>query len=67
MIAPVGAASFTEAMRMGSETYHALKSLLKKEYGQDSTNVGDEGGFAPQIGDAHEGLKLVTAAIVKAG
>ena len=44
MIAPVGASSFTEAMRMGSETYHHLGKIIKAKYGQDSVNVGDEGG-----------------------
>jgi enolase len=67
MILPVGAASFSEAMRMGSEVYHNLKSLLKKKYGQDSVNVGDEGGFAPNISSAEEGLDLLVAAIDKAG
>jgi len=46
---PVGATSFREAMRMGSETYHTLKALIKKTYGIDSTAVGDEGGFAPKL------------------
>ncbi|KAK8958467.1 Enolase 1 [Platanthera guangdongensis] len=49
MILPVGASSFKEAMRMGVEVYHHLKSVIKKKYGQDATNVGDEGGFAPNI------------------
>merc|ERR1712031_40138 len=59
MILPVGAASFTEAMKMGSEVYHNLKSVIKKKYGQDACNVGDEGGFAPNILDNKEGLDLV--------
>lgn len=67
MVAPVAATSFTEAMRMGSEVYHNLKSVIKKKYGVDATNVGDEGGFAPSITDAGEGLELITAAIEKAG
>jgi enolase len=49
MILPVGASSFKEAMQIGSEVYHNLKSVIKKKYGQDATNVGDEGGFAPAI------------------
>ncbi|KAF4385467.1 hypothetical protein G4B88_005799 [Cannabis sativa] len=49
MILPVGASSFKEAMKMGVEVYHHLKSVIKKKYGQDATNVGDEGGFAPNI------------------
>lgn len=43
MILPVGASTFAEAMRIGSEVYHNLKSVIKKKYGQDATNVGDEG------------------------
>ncbi|ORZ18784.1 enolase [Absidia repens] len=67
MIMPTGAKSFTEAMKMGTETYHALKGVIKAKYGQDATNVGDEGGFAPNIKDSHEGLDLLVAAIEKAG
>lgn len=67
MILPTGAASFREAMRMGAEVYHSLKAVVKKEYGQDATNVGDEGGFAPNIQDNREGLDLLKAAIEKAG
>ncbi|ORX78235.1 enolase [Basidiobolus meristosporus CBS 931.73] len=67
MILPTGAKSFTEAMKMGSEVYHALKSVIKSKYGQDATNVGDEGGFAPNIQDNKEGLELLKTAIAKAG
>jgi len=67
MILPVGATSFTEAMKMGSEVYHNLKSVIKKKYGQDACNVGDEGGFAPNILENKEGLDLLMAAIEKAG
>lgn len=67
MILPVGASSFTEAMRMGCEVYHNLKSLIKEKYGQDACNVGDEGGFAPNIQSNEEGLNLVNQAIEKAG
>jgi enolase len=67
MILPVGATSFTEAMQMGTEVYHALKSIIKKKYGQDATNVGDEGGFAPNIASNDEGLDLVNQAIAQAG
>ena len=49
MILPTGASSFTEAMKMGSETYHHLKALIKEQYGLDATAVGDEGGFAPNF------------------
>jgi len=67
MILPTGAKSFAEAMKIGSEVYHALKSVIKKKYGQDATNVGDEGGFAPNIQDNHEGLELLRVAIENAG
>ncbi|KAJ4811063.1 hypothetical protein LUZ62_023629 [Rhynchospora pubera] len=67
MILPVGASSFAEAMRMGSEVYHALKGIIKAKYGQDACNVGDEGGFAPNVQDNREGLVLLMDAIEKAG
>lgn len=67
MILPTGALNFREAMRMGSETYHSLKSVIKSKYGQDAVNVGDEGGFAPNIQDNKEGLELLKDAIEKAG
>mmetsp|Transcript_27595 Transcript_27595/g.60368 ORF Transcript_27595/g.60368 Transcript_27595/m.60368 type:complete len:480 (+) Transcript_27595:154-1593(+) len=67
MILPTGASSFAEAMRMGCEVYHNLKSLIKSKYGQDACNVGDEGGFAPNISSNEEGLHLINDAIEKAG
>jgi len=67
MILPTGASSFSEAMRMGSETYHHLKAVIKSRFGLDATSVGDEGGFAPNILDNAEALKLITEAIAKAG
>jgi enolase len=67
MILPTGASSFKEAMKIGSEVYHNLKAVIKKKYGQDATNVGDEGGFAPNIQDNREGLELLKTAIAKAG
>ncbi|PAV76347.1 hypothetical protein WR25_21357 [Diploscapter pachys] len=67
MILPLGATSFREAMRMGSEVYHHLKAEIKKRYGLDATAVGDEGGFAPNILDNKEGLDLLNTAIEKAG
>ncbi|KAJ1958334.1 phosphopyruvate hydratase, partial [Dispira parvispora] len=67
MIVPDGAKSFTEAMKIGSEVYHTLKDVIKKKYGQDATNVGDEGGFAPNIQSNREGLDLLKAAIEQAG
>ncbi|KAI8804910.1 Enolase, C-terminal TIM barrel domain-containing protein [Cladochytrium replicatum] len=67
MILPTGATSFAEAMKIGSEVYHHLKSVIKKKYGQDATNVGDEGGFAPNILENKEGLELLKSAIAAAG
>lgn len=67
MIAPVKATSFSEALRMGSEVYHALKGIIKKKYGQDAVNVGDEGGFAPPIIDINEPLPILMEAIEQAG
>ena len=57
MILPVGASTFKEAMRIGAEVYHNLKNVIKKKYGQDATNVGDEGGFAPNILENKEGTR----------
>lgn len=57
MILPVGAESFKEAMRIGAEVYHNLKNVIKEKYGKDATNVGDEGGFAPNILENKEGKK----------
>lgn len=67
MILPTGASSFSEAMQIGAEVYHNLKSVIKKKYGQDATNVGDEGGFAPNIQSNKEGVELLIEAIAKAG
>ncbi|EFP89062.1 hypothetical protein PGT21_023479 [Puccinia graminis f. sp. tritici] len=67
MILPTGATSFQHAMKMGTETYHALKSVIKTKYGIDATNVGDEGGFAPNVQGAEESLEILTEAIKKAG
>lgn len=67
MILPVGAPSFSEAMRYGTEVYHHLKAVIKAKYGIDACNVGDEGGFAPSIASNKEGLDLVKMAIEKAG
>jgi enolase len=65
MIMPVGAASFAEALRCGSEIFHTLRSELKKA--GHNTNVGDEGGFAPNLASADEALDFVMGAIGKAG
>ncbi|KAK9684433.1 hypothetical protein RND81_10G209700 [Saponaria officinalis] len=67
MILPVDASSFAEALCMGSEVYHTLKGIIKAKYGQDACNVGDEGGFAPNVQDNREGLILLMDAIEKAG
>jgi len=67
MILPIGASSFSEAMRMGAEVYHNLKSVINKKYGQGATNVGDEGGFAPNISTGQEALELLMQAITAAG
>jgi enolase len=65
MIAPVGAPSFAEALRMGAEIYHALKSILKgKGY---STAIGDEGGFAPNLKANVEAIEVILSGIEKAG
>ncbi|SNZ10635.1 phosphopyruvate hydratase [Hydrogenobacter hydrogenophilus] len=65
MIVPVGGGSFSEALRMGVETFHTLKNLLK-ERGY-STNVGDEGGFAPQLENTEKALDMLMLAIENAG
>lgn len=65
MIMPVGATSFSEGLRMGTEVFHHLKAVLKKQ--GLSTNVGDEGGFAPNIKSNEEALKSVMQAIETAG
>ncbi|KAE8764869.1 phosphopyruvate hydratase [Georgenia thermotolerans] len=65
MIAPLGAPTFKEALRWGTETYHSLKSVLK-ERGL-GTGLGDEGGFAPNLGSNREALDLILVAIEKAG
>ncbi|KAG2541883.1 cytosolic enolase 3-like [Panicum virgatum] len=67
MILPVGAKNFEEAMQMGSETYHHLKDIILEKYGAESCNIGDHGGFAPNISSISEGLDLVIAAIERAG
>jgi enolase len=65
MIAPIGATTFSEALRWGAETYHALKAVLK-QHGL-STGVGDEGGFAPNLEHNRAALDLIVEAIGKAG
>ena len=65
MIMPKGAKSFSEALRMGAETFHALKAVLKGM--KMSTNVGDEGGFAPELKSNEQALEVLIMAIEKAG
>merc|ERR1719355_380168 len=67
MILPVGAATFKEAMKIGAEVYHTLKSVIKDKYGQDACNVGDEGGFAPTVTENDEALQVLMQAIEKSG
>ena len=67
MIAPYKAETYAEALRMGCEVYHALKSLLKKRCGPNSINVGDEGGFAPNVEDINDVMPLLMEAIKSAG
>ncbi len=65
MIAPIGAATFSDALRQGTEVYHALKSVLKAE--GYATGLGDEGGFAPSLPNNRAALELIGTAIEKAG
>ncbi len=65
MITPIGAATFSEALRWGAEVYHALKSVIKQR--GLSTGIGDEGGFAPDLEHNRAALDLIVEAIGKAG
>ena len=65
MVMPVGASTFSEGLRMGTEVFHHLKNVLKSK--GHSTNVGDEGGFAPNLGSNEEAIETVLQAIEKAG
>jgi enolase len=65
MIAPIGAATYSEALAMGTETYHALKGVLKKE--GLATGLGDEGGFAPNLSSNRAALDLISRAVEQAG
>jgi enolase len=65
MVAPIGAPTFREALRQGAEVYHALKAVLKKK--GLATGVGDEGGFAPDLGSNRDALDLIADAVGKAG
>merc|ERR1712151_1193820 len=67
MILPVGASTFKEALVIGAEVYHTLKGCIKKKYGQDACNVGDEGGFAPNVQANEDALEILMEAITKSG
>jgi len=66
-IIPVGAPSYSEALRMGVEIYHALKDVLKKKYGSLATNVGDEGGYSPPMKYTSDAFEAILKAISEAG
>jgi len=65
MVVPVGAETFSEALRMGAEIFHALKAVLKKK--GYATSVGDEGGFAPNLSSNEEAIETILEAVTKAG
>lgn len=67
MILPIGASTFEEALQMGSETYHHLKAVIKEKYGEQGCNVGEDGGFSPNLSSVQEGLNLVKEAISRTG
>ncbi len=67
MIIPAGAKSFSDCLRMSSEVYMHLKSILKKKYGGGAINIGDEGGFAPPLNTVDEALTVITNAVSDAG
>ena len=67
MIQPGGAKTFSEALRMGAETYHRLGSILMKKYGNSAVNVGYEGGYAPPLKNTTDALDALTGAIEEAG
>ena len=67
MIQPRGAKNFSEALRMGAETYHALATILVKKYGNSAVNVGYEGGYAPPLTNTTDALDALTDAIDEAG
>ncbi len=67
MIIPAGAKSFSECLRMSSEVYMSLKSILKKKYGVAAVNLGDEGGFAPPLNTSSEAMETIIGAVSDAG
>lgn len=67
MLMPYGARNFREALRMGAETYHTLKKMLKEKYGHSAVQLGDEGGFVPPIKSPEERLEIMVKAIEESG
>ncbi|MDR1690597.1 MAG: phosphopyruvate hydratase [Candidatus Methanoplasma sp.] len=67
MVIPAGAKSFSECLRMSSEIYMELKSILKKKYGAGAVKIGDEGGFAPPLSTVEEAMETIMSAISGAG
>lgn len=67
MLAPTGASSFEEAIQIGSEAYHSLKTVIAKKHGMPATSIGDEGGFAPPLTRPEEAFDLLTAAVKDIG
>lgn len=67
MILPTGAQSFSHAIKAGAEVYQHLMKIIKKKHGIGAINVGDEGGFAPNVSDGDEALELLKEAIATAG
>jgi len=63
MIMPVGAKSFSEALRISAEVYHQMKKIIAKKYGKGSTNVGDEGGYAPPMKEISEPLEIIMSTL----
>lgn len=67
MILPVGAKTFAQALQIGTEVYHTLKEILQKDFGKQATNVGDEGGFAPQLNCIEEPFDYILKAVEQLG
>lgn len=67
MLVPVGADTFKEALRMGTEVYHVLEDIIEKKYGPSATSIGDEGGYAPPLEDPIEPFELLSEAIQETG
>lgn len=66
-VLPIGATSFPEAIRMGSEIYHTLGELLEEKFGESATNVGDEGGFAPPLSKTEQAIEVLVEGIKESG